>query len=196
MTVLYLIRHGETDLNRQGVLQGHIDCGLNKTGIEQAERVAKVLKDVEFDGIISSPLKRAYKTASILIEGREQKIERMEELKEISFGIWEGMDYKEIIASYPSEWKEWENNWTSYAAKGGENFENFFGRVRIALEDILERYENKKIAIVSHDGVMKALTVTLLKMKYQGFWNFYFEHGKYSLYEVQKSNCTIKRINV
>lgn len=88
---LYIIRHGETDWNKQKRLQGQSDTMLNEYGIELAEITAKALKDVQFDYIFSSPLKRAYKTAEIIRGERNVPIVTDDRLKEIGFGINEGV---------------------------------------------------------------------------------------------------------
>lgn len=91
---IYLIRHGETDWNKEKKLQGVTDIPLNAYGIELAEKTAEGLKDVPFDRIYTSPLIRAKKTAEIIRGNRPIDLVVKEELKEISFGDYEGHHYK------------------------------------------------------------------------------------------------------
>ena len=196
MTKLYLIRHGETQLNKLGVLLGNTDNELNGYGIAQAVSLAEAFKEIELDVIISSPLKRAYSTASYIAKEKCLKIIESEDLKEINFGVWEGLDYKEIIKSNPKEWEERGENWIDFSPENGETFKSFYGRVSKAIISISELYKGKRIAIITHDGVMKVIISKLLYMGMEGFWNFYFEHGRYSLLEINDNHCTVKRINV
>ena len=87
---VYLVRHGETEWNRQCRLQGQSDTELNEIGIELAEITAKALKDVDFEVIFSSPLRRAYRTAEIFRSERDTDIITDKRLLEINFGEREG----------------------------------------------------------------------------------------------------------
>jgi alpha-ribazole phosphatase len=195
-TLLYLIRHGETSMNRSGVLLGSTDSDLNELGISQAVELAKAFKNIELDIIVSSPLKRALKTAAHIAAEKDLDIKKDENLKEINFGIWEGMKYKEIIKLNPKEWEVKGENWLDFSPECGESFRNFYSRVSSEINTILDQYKGKRIAVISHDGVMKAIASKLLNMEQEGFWNFYFEHGKYSLFEIYENHCTVKKINI
>ena len=100
--MLYLIRHGKTALNHANVLQGRSDYPLNEEGIRQAEDAARMLKDVHFDHVFTSPLIRAVQTAKIIAPEAEPVVD--ERLIEMDYGPYEGMDLKkpvpEIIAFF------------------------------------------------------------------------------------------------
>ena len=83
---IYLMRHGETKWNKRSKLQGQVDIPLAPKGIEQAEMTSEGMKDIPFDHIFSSPLKRAYKTAQVVRRDRPIEIVRDDRLKEMSFG--------------------------------------------------------------------------------------------------------------
>lgn len=97
---LYIIRHGETDWNKQRRLQGQSDTELNEYGIRLAQITGEALKDIRFDHIFSSPLKRAYRTAEIIRDGRTVPIVTDDRLKEIGFGINEGVSSELITADF------------------------------------------------------------------------------------------------
>jgi broad specificity phosphatase PhoE len=86
----YFIRHGETDWNKEYRAMGHTDIPLNQNGLEQAVLAAELLKDIQFDCIISSPLRRALKTAQIIAEKRDTAVQIVDEFKECFFGVLEG----------------------------------------------------------------------------------------------------------
>lgn len=196
MTLLYLIRHGETLLNRKGVFQGATDCNLNDKGVKQSRELALKVKDINMDYIFSSTLKRSYMTASYIASDKNLTVKQFRSLNEMDFGVWEGLHYKEIAKLYPKEWENWCNNQFKSSPLCGENLNNFYDRVIEKLIKILEKYKGKSIAIVSHDGVMKVMASFLLKMGKDGFWSFKFEHGKYSLFEIIDDICIIKKINI
>lgn len=97
---LYIIRHGETDWNKEKRLQGQSDTQLNEYGIELARITGEALKDVHFDYIFSSPLKRAYKTAELIRMDRPVKIITDDRLKEICFGVNEGVSSELITEDF------------------------------------------------------------------------------------------------
>ncbi len=196
MINLYLIRHGETDLNKKGLFQGSIDTELNETGIYQSKKIVEKFRDIHLDIIFSSPLIRAYMTALFLGNSKKLKVHKVEKLKEIDFGLWEAMYFEEISKTYPNEWKKWCDDWPNYSAKNGESFKTFFRRVSDTMNKLLESCRGKKIAVVSHDGVMKVIISYLLEMNDSGFCKFYFDHGKYSLLEIWDNNCILKKLNV
>ena len=92
----YVVRHGQTDWNAKGRIQGKTDIELNEIGIEQARQLKALIKDYNIDLIISSPLKRARKTAEIINETVKCNIIFEDSLKERGYGIFEGMIRKEI----------------------------------------------------------------------------------------------------
>ena len=106
MAKLYLIRHGETDYNNALRFQGQTDIPLNQKGIEQAEKVADFLKDVPLQAIYTSSLQRARTTAEIIGRAKGLEPQATDALREMSFGIWENMNSKDIQKKYAKEWKD------------------------------------------------------------------------------------------
>ncbi len=94
---IYLIRHGETDSNKKGILMGQrIDEPLNEVGIKQAQSVAQELLQHEFNTVFSSPQKRAFQTAQAIVRDRHVQILIREQLKERDFGDLTGKTWEEI----------------------------------------------------------------------------------------------------
>ena len=125
----YVVRHGQTDWNAKGRIQGKTDIELNEIGIEQARQLKALIKDYNIDLIISSPLKRARKTAEIINETVKCNIIFEDSLKERGYGIFEGMIRKEINdedelydlcidngwnLQWYEKYKKHLNKWTSY----------------------------------------------------------------------------------
>ena len=89
--LIYIVRHGETDWNKEHKVQGAVDIPLNKYGIHLAEETADGLENIRFDAAYSSPLSRAKKTAEVILKGRNIKIKEDKRIQEICFGAYEGM---------------------------------------------------------------------------------------------------------
>src|SRR5690606_14436115 len=110
MLTVYLLRHGETAYNADGNKYcGRTDVDLTNLGIQQAKRVGDLLKDVAFDGVFCSPLKRAIRTAEIACGG-SLKVEADPRLIEIDFGQWEGFRPEEFQKNDPQSWENWLSN--------------------------------------------------------------------------------------
>ncbi|QNO13868.1 alpha-ribazole phosphatase [Alkalicella caledoniensis] len=194
MTLLYLVRHGETVLNQEKVYYGRTDCLLNNRGLEQGDNLKNSLSEHSFEFIISSPLQRCVQTAQI-ISGSEQEILLDHNLVEIDFGLWEGLHHKEISKKFPKQWKDWNEDWQTTPPPGGESFIDMYSRVKKSIYKILSYNDGKKILLVSHKGCLQLITSILLTGSHHLFWNFTFEHGKYSVLELKDGHCTIKSLN-
>lgn len=147
--MIYFVRHGETDYNKQGKLQGQLDIPLNEKGREQAETARDNLKDTKIGRIICSPLKRAFETAQIINEKYHLEIEPDDRLKEICGGDMQGR----VISDLPKQLHiEYHKDPTKF---GGESLSKFCERVFSLMKEIENLDEN--ILIVSHAGVYRAI---------------------------------------
>ena len=151
MNELFLIRHGETNWNKEGKIQGISDIELNENGIRQAVKTAEILANYNWDFIYSSPLKRASKTARIISEATGVSgIRKAKELIEFNFGKTEGMDILSRKEKYPDR----------ALIPEAESIEDFRFRIRKCLSSISNRHESKRIIIVSHAClIMEALDI-------------------------------------
>lgn len=161
MTELIVIRHGETDWNRQHRFQGQIDVPLNAVGLEQADRVAHALADEPLDLIVTSDLQRARTTAEALARSQRrapQLLPLTEALwREQGFGVLEGLDVPTIRAEHPDLWQQWLRHEADYAPPGGESNRMFHARVMRALQALLAAHEGRRVAVFSHGGVLDML---------------------------------------
>lgn len=143
MTTVCLIRHGETNWNAEGRLQGSTDIPLNEVGYQQAKETADYFEGSEWDLIVCSPLKRAKQTAEAINERLNLPLIEMEDIKERGFGDAEGLTIEERLAKYPDR---------NYPNK--EQTDVFQKRIMGALRTLSENYPDKKILFVAHGGVI------------------------------------------
>jgi broad specificity phosphatase PhoE len=154
VTTLLLVRHGETDWNRDGRWQGHSDTHLNDVGREQANRLAGELDGI--DVLYSSDLARALETAE-LIAGRLGLDVRVDErLRERSFGAWEGKTAPEIEMEFRDAHARWLAG-EGPGADDAEPFADFAARVRSFLEDVLARHPHETVLVVAHGGSIRVI---------------------------------------
>ena len=170
---------------------------LSEKGISQARYLKEILKEVSFDYIVASPLVRAYNTAQIVMEEREQEIFGDRRLMEQDFGIFEGMTYKEIQNTYPKELDAWNEEFSTYRIPKGESFADVRSRAEDFLRDIPSGRESKgeKMLIVAHKGTLGHLLAAMLKLPLDGYWNFVFEQGCYSVVDLEDGYAIIRKLN-
>jgi probable phosphoglycerate mutase len=158
-TTIVLIRHGETAWNAQRRLQGHIDIGLNAEGERQADALAQSLAGERFDAVYASDLARASQTAASVANLHDLPVHTEPGLRERCYGIFEGLLYSEIEASYPGEFAAWQSRDVDAVMPAGEraaeSFRQFYARTIDTLASVAERHDGQHIAIVAHGGVLE-----------------------------------------
>lgn len=160
---IYLIRHGQTDWNIQGKIQGSHDIPLNETGLMQAEKLAAGMESRPVKKIFSSTLKRAMKTAEALGSRQEAEIIPMPQLIEVEFGKWEGLTWEEIEKAYPKEYRHWVTDPAQAAPPGGESQKEIINRCKAALYEIIKQTGGREdIAVVSHGATLAWLVSVML----------------------------------
>lgn len=170
--MLYIIRHGQTDWNVVHKLQGRTDISLNTNGIEMAEKAAQKYKDINFDVCYTSPLVRAYDTAKILLEGRNIEIIKDDRLKEMSFGIYEGVENTFEIPNCPII-DLFKNPVAYKTVEGGESFEELYKRTGDFIEQVLkpELAKKKDILVVGHGAMNCSIIAQLKGYDLAHFWD-------------------------
>lgn len=181
---LLLVRHGETDWNRETRFQGRIDVPLNDNGREQARKAAQFLKDVPLDFAFSSPMVRPKETAQIILQHHPNiQLELQDGLREISHGLWEGKLEAEIEQTYPGELHRWRTVPASIQMPEGENLRQVWERAVDAWQTILESVANQTQTglVVAHDATNKVLLCHVLGLAADHFWNFRQGNGAVSV---------------
>jgi probable phosphoglycerate mutase len=161
MTEILLIRHGETAWNAVRRLQGHIDIPLNAHGERQALALAQVLQDSPIDAIYSSDLQRARATAQPLADIQDLPLQLDEALRERCFGAFEGLLYEELESRYPVAYAQWRARDPEARFPEGERraetLKEFYQRAVEAVSGIADRNRGRRIAIVTHGGVLDCM---------------------------------------
>jgi broad specificity phosphatase PhoE len=177
ITNLYITRHGQTEWNVQGRLQGHLDSSLTELGITQAEQLANSLADVGFNVIYSSPSLRTVRTAEIIRGQRPIEIKVDDKLREINMGSWEGMELSEVKLQFPHEHEAFWNTPELYVpSNGGETFQDVYERVVPCIEKIIADNESKTIMIVTHTVTLKCIMSYFENRHLKQLWNPPFVH--------------------
>lgn len=197
---IYLIRHGETKWNKRRLLQGITDLPLNENGIYVAKLTAKGLRDVKFDAVYSSPLKRAYETAQLVTEGR-YPIKTDKRLEEISFGIYEGYCCNKDGYNIPDpNFVYFFQDPTRYAPpKDGERVEDLYARTKEFLQELVENPQNKDktILISTHGACLQSILVGIRNIPLSKFWQGGVHRNcAVTILDVTEGKITIEQENV
>lgn len=155
---IYLIRHGQTDWNIKGKIQGSHDIPLNETGKRQAEQLAEAMDHYPVSRVFSSTLLRARETAEKIAIRQQVPVCPMEQLIEVEFGKWEGMTWEEIKQSYPKEYGLWSVDPALSSPPEGETYKEILRRCEWALKEILRVTKAEEdAAVVSHGATLAYL---------------------------------------
>jgi broad specificity phosphatase PhoE len=183
---LYIIRHGETDHNRKGIVQGSgVDSELNRIGRNQARLFFEYYKNVHFDYIISSDLKRTHQTVEPFLRRKTHKEWiKMPELNEISWGIHEGqVGNEESHATYLKLMSDWESGIYDTKIEGGESAAELGERVSQVVEFLKDKkHQNKNLLVCTHGRTLLCLLTILNKAPLSMMSQF--KHQNTGLYKV------------
>lgn len=189
MGKLILVRHGETKHNKDKVFYGWTDVVLNETGKIQAEKAKKIMLNLDYDKIFTSPLLRAYETAKKINVKNLELVEK-EELKELNFGIFEGFNYQEILEKYPEEAKIAFSDWKNYNYKTGENPRQLQKRVLKLIEKEID-LKNEVTVLVTHWGVISCLLSYYFSKNLEGYWKYNAKNGSICIISFTESGFPI-----
>lgn len=193
---IYLIRHGQTEFNLNGIVQGSgIDSSLNAFGVEQASSFYNTYQHISFDKVYTSTLKRSVQSVSSFID-KGIVHESYEGLNEINWGNKEGTKITQEEDDY-YRWllRQWQNNKISLRIEGGESPEDVAARQRSVLNTILNRAEEQTILICMHGRAIRVLLCQLLNYPLSAM--DIFEHNNLCLYQLNYtgSMCTVELFN-
>lgn len=184
---LYLVRHGETDWNKEKRIQGSTNIELNEYGRELARITRKGLLEIPFDIAYSSPLIRAKETGEIILKGRNIPLYEDQRLREIDFGTYEGMKETDLFAAHDDFMNFFDCPEKFYSKGGSETHEEVIHRADDFMEHVILPAENKydHIIVFSHGGWIHAMLTSIYQRDMKEFW-----HGP-----IQK-NCGVTTIEV
>ncbi len=191
MTRLVLIRHGITEWNTERRYCGHKDVDLSREGAAQAEKLGKKLKTAKFDKVYCSDRRRALQTCRIIF--KQAKITKVRDLREIDFGVLEGLRYKEIMEKYADVYEKWLKDPYKNSIPKVEKMKVFKKRVELAIKNIIRLNSGKTVAIVCHGGVIGVFVSGILKAK--GFWSHIPSVASITVVEYEKGKPRIKKFN-
>jgi broad specificity phosphatase PhoE len=199
--VILLIRHGNTKFNKEKIFRGHTDIPLDDTGLDQAVKTGKLLRDINISNIYCSPLSRAVQTAGKILTYQKKPAEVIEEkgFLDLSFGDWEGKSFEEARNEYPDIYNTWVRTPHLTHIPGGETLTQAKERSWKALTRIVEGYKRKDglqiFAVVSHRVINKLIINSILGLDESKFWQIKQDPCCINIFEYQYENYFVSKIN-
>lgn len=172
MGVIYLIRHGQTDWNREERLQGITDVPLNRAGITQGRGLAGRLSRVHAGCIFTSPLRRARQTSTILHRAGGWPVIVRDELREIDHGVWTGMTFSEIGKRFPLELACWHANPEELRTDGAEPLQKAYLRASRFLLQAIGTVQRGDVVAVSHGVLIALMACAAMGFPSARVWDF------------------------
>ena len=167
---LFLVRHGETEHNRQSLALGQEDVPLNETGLRQAEALGHALSGERLAVVYASPLVRASRTAEAIAKPYGLEVVIEDGLIEMDVGEMDGMPFADVREKFPEFIERWLGpEGSNERMPGGERLVDVRERAGAALSAIVERHEGGRVCLVSHNFVILSLLTQLMGLELAGF---------------------------
>lgn len=192
--IIILVRHGETQWNRELVFRGRKDIPLNERGLLQAQAIGEALRSKKIDAIYSSPLARAIETARPLSESLKIEIKLHKGLVDANFGKWEGKAVSQVEKEYPELFKIWKEKPWEIEFPAGESYKEIADRSYKALLDIAQAHKDQTVAIFTHRFILKVLVCEAIGLK-KGFWNIFLSTGSISELWYEDKKFVLAKLN-
>ena len=193
-TRFILLRHGQTAMSAAKQYSGRANPELTELGKKQALAAAQALADTHIDAVVCSPLRRCQQTAAAVVEGRDLRVETVEDLIEVDFGRWEGKTFAEADAADPELHARWLKD-TSVACPGGESLRAVHRRVSAARRKLQQRYAGHTVLVVSHVNPIKSFVRQALDSGPQTPNHLFLELASVSEVEFFDGGSTLHRFN-
>lgn len=170
MLTLYIIRHGETDWNKDDRIQGRLNSNLTEKGRDNATVLGERLKDIEFAKIITSPSGRALETTELVRAAGDIDVQKNEMIMEMDMGPWQGLMKSEIREQYPDAYECFMNSPQLYQNEDAESFIDIYKRAEDFLHELKSSKQTGNLLIVTHGLFIKALFLNIKGIEIKDFW--------------------------
>ena len=195
MGQVYIVRHGETEWNAQGRIQGHSDIPLSDNGRAQAQSVARRLSGIPFSVAYASDLSRTHETAQIILGDTATALRTTPQLREYSKGVFEGLTVDEYARQYPDQYQASLQNDLDFAPTGGETIRETSIRMSRFVDETLQNHQDETTLVVGHGGSLRSLIVALLALPLEANWKFVMDNCALSLVHTYPNNAVLHLYN-
>jgi probable phosphoglycerate mutase len=161
-TRVYLIRHGSTELSAEDRFAGAIDVKLSDEGRTQARLLGARLAAEPIAAVYASPLQRTVDTAGLIAAPHKLEVNRVDGIREIAHGRWEGKTRAEVEREFPAEYNRYEHDPFTFSPEGGESGLQVTARALPALLSLVEKHADERLIVVSHKATIRLILSSML----------------------------------
>jgi broad specificity phosphatase PhoE len=194
MIHLMLVRHGESEWNVQRRYQGQSDIPLSALGRRQAQLVAERLMGVRIDAIYASDLVRAWETASTISAMNGTQVVPEPRLRELKFGVLEGLTFEEAQEQYPEMLAAWQDDFNQ-PPQGAETIDLFNERCVSFLDELKQKHDEQVVLLVAHGGSLSEILRSVLGLSREKRWYLELENTSLSELLIADTFVSVKRLN-
>ena len=194
MLHLILVRHGETEWNVQRRYQGQFNVPLSSVGRQQAERIAQRLAGQKIDAVYASDLERAWETAAIIAAKHNLAVASEPRLRELKFGVLEGLTFDEAQIQYPEMITAWLKDFNQ-PPQGAESVDLFNARIIALLDDLKQKHDEQTLLLVGHGGSLSEILRVVLGLSREKRWYLEMENASLSEVSIAEDYVALKRLN-
>ena len=194
--MIIFLRHGQAENNTKRILAGRTEgVPLTKTGVEQAERIAKYLKHMDISAIYSSPIERASNTAKIVADYNSLNYKLDDRLIEIEMGKFTRMNYDDMFAKYGNVFLKFYENDPIIAKCEVETFAEVQKRVIDMVEYIVKKHKNQNVVLVTHMDPIKSMISTIMDLKPKTLFELIIANASLTIVKEQDEKFSLSAIN-
>jgi broad specificity phosphatase PhoE len=192
---ILLLRHGETDWNRERRYQGWTDIGLSEAGRAQAEAAGRLLAEQPLAAVWSSPLRRAHDTALAIAAPLGLPVQLSDRFREMRFGHWEGLTAADVSERFPDEYRAWHETPHLASWAGAESLAELRGRALAGLAELRAQHRGETVALVAHGVTCRVLILEALGLGLDRLWSFQVSPTGISELEFRDDWTALHRMN-
>ena len=194
--MIIFLRHAQAENNAKRILAGRTEgVHLTKTGIEQAEQIAKYLKPLDISAIYSSPIERASHTAEIVAKNNSLDYELDDRLTEIEMGKFTLMNYDDMFAKYGNIFLKFYENDPVIAEQEVETFLHVQERILDIVNHIVEKHKNENVILVTHMDPIKSMLSTVMDLKPKALFELIIANASLTIIKEQDKKFSLSAIN-
>ena len=192
--MIIFLRHAQAENNAKRILAGRTEgVHLTKTGIEQAEQIAKYLKPLDISAIYSSPIERASHTAEIVAKNNSLDYELDDRLTEIEMGKFTLMNYDDMFAKYGNIFLKFYENDPVIAEQEVETFLHVQERILDIVNHIVEKHKNENVILVTHMDPIKSMLSTVMDLKPKALFELIIANASLTIIKEQDKNSLFQQ---
>jgi len=194
--MIIFLRHAQAENNAKRILAGRTEgVHLTKTGIEQAEQIAKYLKPLDISAIYSSPIERASHTAEIVAKNGSLEVVLDERLTEIDMGKFTHMNYDDMFAKYGNIFLKFYENDPVIAEHEVETYPDVQKRVLDMVDHVLKKHKNENVILVTHMDPIKSMLSTVMDLKPKALFELIIANASLTIIKEQDKKFSLSAIN-